>query len=187
MRLDIISDVAEITQRVINVIKQIQIPERSDVLTAIGLVKELELLSGETVVFTDTFMCVDPNDKSQLYLLPLGDDAEDIGIDLGIDNVQSAIDLYSRFTELFPSQFIEMEVPEQPEQVNFIGNAKSIMYECYRADELEPQLFRHEFSENALPEYCEDDDGNPYLLNGDFRFTELGIIENDDVKHDDIY
>ncbi len=90
-------------------------------------------------------------------------------------------DVYRRFTGHNPKPVATVSAPIAPRVAAVIGYCDAIEYTTVRDGNVE--LYRHKFAKADRPYLCAGPDGKVFLLGGDYRFTELGIVDNSDKAH----
>lgn len=90
--------------------------------------------------------------------------------------IQSAGDLYTRFTGHDAVEFVEVDKPEIPDTLAVIGDVDGVMYTTVRDNQIEKYI--HKFKKNCRPLLCVSSDGKQlFMLGGAYDFTERGIVD----------
>lgn len=90
-------------------------------------------------------------------------------------------DVYTRFTGHKPRVIAEVPTPIAPRAAGVIGYIDALEYTTVRDGNVE--LYRHRFAKSDRPMMCVGPDRKVFLLGGNYRFTELGIVDGSDRKH----
>lgn len=90
-------------------------------------------------------------------------------------------DVYQRFTGHKPKVVATTDAPIAPRVAGVIGYCDAIEYTTVRDGNVE--LYRHKFAKRDRPYLCVGPDKKIFLLGGEYRFTELGIVDNSDAKN----
>lgn len=90
--------------------------------------------------------------------------------------IQSASDLYTRFTGHDATEFVEVDKPEFPDVLSVIGDIDGILYTTVRDGQTEKYI--HKFKKDCRPLFCVSPDGKQlFMLGGAYDFTERGIVD----------
>jgi hypothetical protein len=96
--------------------------------------------------------------------------------------VNAAADRLQRFTGQKSVRHDVVEIPDLPSEVAVIGPCDGILYTAVRDGKTEQYI--HKFRKPDRPLMCVSPDGEQIILvGGNYRFTELGIVDNSDRKH----
>jgi hypothetical protein len=90
--------------------------------------------------------------------------------------LKKAARLYEDFTGHEGAIIARVPSPKIPKALAVIGECDGIMYTTIRSGEHEKYI--HKFSKKARPLFCVAPDGSQiYLIGGEYRFTERGIVD----------
>jgi hypothetical protein len=95
--------------------------------------------------------------------------------------MRSAGRLYAKFTGHDAVPVERIDVPPLPKVVAVIGECDGILYTTFRDGRSERYI--HEFANSDRPLLAVSPDGTQLLLiDGDYDFTERGIVDGSDLK-----
>lgn len=96
--------------------------------------------------------------------------------------VESAADLYERFTGHDGEVIGRVTVPDVPEALAVIGECDGVLYTTVRDGQTERYI--HRFRAKDKPLLCVSPNGTQlHLVGGRFVFTERGIVDLSDLKN----
>ena len=90
-------------------------------------------------------------------------------------------DVIERFTGHPAKPIGRIKAPVAPKTAAVLGYCDAIDYTTRRDGRVE--RYRHKFAESDRPLLCVGPDMKIFFLQGRYRFTELGIVDNSDKKH----
>ena len=94
---------------------------------------------------------------------------------------RDAAQLFENFTGHKGKVLAEIVKPEFPDAVLVVGDVDGIMYSTVRDGVQEKYV--HKFHHKAKPLFCVSPDGKQiFLLEGEYDFTERGIVDRTDPK-----
>jgi hypothetical protein len=94
----------------------------------------------------------------------------------GSYEVDSAAQLYERFSGHEPESLGKVSIPKTPKVMLLVGTCDGILYTTVRDGVTEKYI--HQFKKSAKPAFCVSHDGKQlFLVGGDFDFTERGIVD----------
>jgi len=90
-------------------------------------------------------------------------------------------DVYRRFTGHEAKPVQEVPAPIAPRAAAVIGYCDALLYTTVRDGNVEK--YKHSFAAKDRPLLCVGPNKKVFLLGGNYRFTELGIVDSSDRKH----